>query len=302
MKIIRNIFIVLAALYACCIIYALIPQKSIPVQELAGKHSQFINVSGRMLHYEKKGTGKPVILVHGFAGSTYTWRNVIPLLAQQYEVYAVDLLGFGLSDKPADGGYSLADQGQLIIAFIEKLKLQQPTIVGHSMGGVITALAAMQSPEKIRRLVLIDAGIYHGGPPQFLKYFFFPFDVITARLFYTKGARTRSLQNSYFNQSMITNELVNNYLKPAGTPGAAAVVASMNKFASIRYEDISVRLQTPTLLVWGRYDRIVPVTDAERLHKEIKGSQLAVIDDAGHMVQEEKPNEVASAIQKFLEQ
>ncbi len=84
MKIIRNIFIVLAAVYACCIVYALIPQKSIPVQELAGKNSQFINVSGRMLHYEKYGTGKPVILVHGFAGSTYTWRKIIPLLSQHY--------------------------------------------------------------------------------------------------------------------------------------------------------------------------------------------------------------------------
>jgi pimeloyl-ACP methyl ester carboxylesterase len=227
---------------------------------------------------------------------------VIPQLAQNHEVYALDLLGFGLSAKPADGGYSLADQGQLVLAFINELQLQQPTIVGHSMGGVITALAAAQSPEKIGGLVMIDAGIYHGGPPAFLKYLFFPFDVIAARSFYTKGARTRSLQRSYYNQSMITDELVDKYLEPAGTPGAAAVVAKMNKFSSVRYTDVSRRLRVATLLVWGRYDMIVPVADAERLHQEIRGSQLVVIDYAGHMVQEEKPKEVAAAILKFLEQ
>lgn len=301
MKIIRNILIVLAALYASCVVYALIPQKSVPVQELAGKNSQFIHVSGRMLHFEKYGQGKPVVLVHGFAGSTYTWRNLIPLLAQQYTVYAVDLLGFGLSDKPANGGYSLPDQGRLIISFIEALKLQKPTLVGHSMGGVIAALAAVQSPETIEKLVLVDAGIYHGGPPTFLKYFFFPFDVLSARSFYTKGPRTRSLQNSYFNQALITDELVNNYLKPASTPGAAAVLAKMNKFAADRHEEIIARIQTPTLLVWGRFDKIVPAADAERLHQEIKGSRLVVVNDAGHMVQEEKPKDVAAAILQFIQ-
>ncbi len=122
MKIIRNILIVLAVLYACCIAYALIPQKSVPVQELAGKNSQFINVNGRMLHYEKYGAGKPLILVHGFAGSTYTWRELIPLLSEHYTLYAVDLPGFGLSDKSPEANYKLQSQAGMIIGFMDALQ------------------------------------------------------------------------------------------------------------------------------------------------------------------------------------
>ena len=97
MKAIKWILICMAVLYACCAVYALIPQKSVPVKELAGKDSRFIQVKDRTIHYIQAGQGKPLVLVHGFAGSTYTWRYLIPLLAQHNTVYALDLIGFGLS-------------------------------------------------------------------------------------------------------------------------------------------------------------------------------------------------------------
>jgi pimeloyl-ACP methyl ester carboxylesterase len=301
MKIIRNIAIALAVFYACCVVYALTPQKSVPVQELAGINSLFINVNGRVLHYEKYGEGKPLILVHGFAGSTYTWREVIPLLAQHFTVYAVDLPGFGLSDKSTDGNYLLQAQAGMIISFMDALKLKSAALVGHSMGGVIVTMAATQAPDKVEKLVVIDAGFYHGGPPAFTKHLFFPFNIIMARSFYTKGARSKSLLNSYYNKALITDELIENYLKPARTPHAAAALARMMTHATGEsYEGVSSKITTPTLLIWARNDAPIPLSDGERLQREIMGSKLVIVNNAGHMVQEEKPQEVADAIQKFM--
>ena len=99
--------IALPLIYLALIIVAYMPYETTPIEELAGEQDTFIEVNGHTIHYTKQGTGKPLILVHGFAGSTYTWRDLIPLLADHYTVYAYDVLGFGLSDKPSDVDYSM---------------------------------------------------------------------------------------------------------------------------------------------------------------------------------------------------
>ena len=102
-KILTGTLIALGLIYLPLIIIAYLPYKTTPIEELAGKESTFIEVNGNTFHYTKQGTGKPLILVHGFAGSTYTWRYLIPLLTDHYTVYAVDVLWSGLSAKPPDG-------------------------------------------------------------------------------------------------------------------------------------------------------------------------------------------------------
>ena len=299
MKIIKNILIVLAVLYACCVVYALIPQKSVPVQELAGKNSRFINVNGRMLHYEKYGSGKPVILVHGFACSTYTWRHVIPLLSHSCTVYALDLPGFGLSDKSPEASYDLRSQARTLLDFVNALQLPSASLAGHSMGGVIVGIAAAEAPQKVDKLIIIDAGLYYEGSPKFFQHLYFPFDVIMARSFYTKSVSSRSLATGYYDKSYITDELIENYLKPTRTLHAAdALVTILRTLSGESYEGISTSITVPTLLIWARQDK---PSNGERLHQEIKGSQLLIINDAGHMVQEEKPKEVAAAIQQFVQ-
>ncbi len=176
---------------------ALMTHQSVPVRQLAGDDSRFVSVDGRSLHYTQHGRGAPIILIHGFAGSTYTWRALIPLLAPTHTVYAVDLLGFGLSDKPADGDYSMAGQGRLIIGFIEALGLQQPVLAGHSMGVLVAAFAALSSPARIGSLVLIGPSFYHGRPPPSAARLFFPFALVVAKLFYMKDMRRKSLQRCY---------------------------------------------------------------------------------------------------------
>jgi pimeloyl-ACP methyl ester carboxylesterase len=290
-------------LYIALTIIAYLPYKTTPVQKLAGKDGKFIKVNGNNIHYIKKGNGKPLILVHGFAGSTYTWKNLIPLLTEDYTVYALDLLGFGLSDKPPDGSYDLPSQGDLVLSFIDAVGIPSATLIGHSMGGIIISYAAIKDPSRVDKLVIIEAGFYHGGAPAFLQYLFFPLEKIMAKLFYTKGFRSKSLLPSYYNKSIVTNEVIEANLIAGRTPNSVEAMAKMMADAGPQtYEGLGTRITQPTLLVWSQYNKNNPVTDGKRLKNEIAGSQLTIIDNCGHYVQEEKPAELASAIKDFLSQ
>jgi pimeloyl-ACP methyl ester carboxylesterase len=300
-KIITGVLVSIALIYCALVIVAYLPQQTTPIEKLVGKEDKFIKVKGHDIHYLRKGEGTPLILVHGFACSTYTWRKLIPLLADRYVVYALDLLGFGFSDKPPDGNYDLRSQGNLVLDFMDALQVPSAILVGHSMGGVVVAYAAVEAPEQVKALVLVDAGFYSGGAPAFLKYIFFPLDRIMAKQFYTKEMRMKSFSRSYYNKSFITDEVMEGYMLPTTTPHAVDALARMMKEVGPRkYEGISEHIARPTLIVWGEQDLPIPLRDGERLNREIKGSKLMIVKECGHMSPEEKPEELAKAIKDFV--
>jgi pimeloyl-ACP methyl ester carboxylesterase len=300
-KILTVIIALLLVLYLGLIVMAYLPQETIPVSQLTGPQDKFITVNGQTIHYLQQGSGKPLILVHGFAGSTYTWRKLILLLADQYTVYALDLLGFGLSDKPGDGNYDLEAQGKLVIGFLDALHLPNATLAGHSMGGVVVGYAALDAPAKVDSLILVSPGFYGKGAPSFLRYLFFPLNRVMAQQFYKKAVRAASLNRSFYNKSLVTDELIDAYLLPTKTPNAADALARMMSSVSTRtYEGLAEKIATPSLLVWGDHDTNNLPQDGERLKKEIKQSRLVIIKECGHYVQEEKPEDLARAIKDFL--
>ncbi len=300
-KILTGIVIGITALYIILVVIAYLPQETIPVNAIAGPQDKFVTVDGQTIHYLQQGKGKPLILVHGFAGSTYTWRKLIPLLVDRYTVYALDLLGFGLSDKPVDGNYDLDSQGKLVIGFMDALHITRATLVGHSMGGVVVGYAALDAPSKVDALVLVSPGFYGKGAPGFLRYLFFPLDRVMARQFYKKAVRAASLKRSFYNKSMVTDELIEAYLLPTKTPHAADALARMMTSAGTGpYEGLAEKISVPCLLVWGNHDTNNLPQDGERLKQEIKKSSLFYIPACGHYVQEEKPKELAEKIKDFL--
>ena len=300
-KICTVIIALLLVLYLGLVVIAFLPQETIPVSQLAGQQDKFVTVNGQTIHYLQQGKGKPLILVHGFAGSTYTWRKLIPLLADRYTVYALDLLGFGLSDKPVDGNYDLDSQGKLVIGFMNALHITRATLVGHSMGGVVVGYAALDAPSKVDALVLVSPGFYGKGVPGFLRYLFFPLDRIMARQFYKKSVRAASLERSFYNKALVTDSLIDAYLLPAKTPHAADALARMMTSAGTGpYEGLAENISVPCLIVWGNHDTNNLPQDGERLKQEIKKSSLVYISACGHYVQEEKPKELAKKIKDFL--
>jgi pimeloyl-ACP methyl ester carboxylesterase len=300
-KICTVIIALLLVLYLGLVIIAFLPQETIPVSQLAGPEDKFVTVNGQAIHYLQQGSGRPIVLVHGFAGSTYTWRKLIPLLADRYTVYALDLLGFGFSDKPVDGNYDLDSQGKLVINFMDALHIPHANLVGHSMGGVVVGYAALDAPAKVNSLILVSPGFYGKGAPAFLKYLFFPLDRIMARQFYTKKVRAQSLARSFYNKSLLSDELINAYLLPTKTPGAIeALERMMTTVTTQTYEGVAEHITQPTLIIWGAMDQANQPADGERLKGEIKKSSLVSIPSCGHYVQEEKPEELAEAIKDFL--
>lgn len=261
------------------------------------------------LFYEEKGQGSPVLLVHGFGASTYTWRNIAPALAQDHRVIAVDLKGFGQSDKPFDERYSVFDQAELLKQLIIDNNLRDLALVGHSYGGgVVLVLALDEDPRldgRISKLVLLDTIAYPQDIPVFFRMLDMPlFSHLGVRMVPPSVQTRIALRIAYLDNSKIDEEEVEMYAAPLRTAaGKHAIIHSARQIMPERLEEISARyasITMPTLIGWCDYDRIVPLDVGLKLRRTLPNAQLKIIEGCGHMPQEEQPEATLGAIQGFL--
>ncbi len=261
------------------------------------------------LYVEEQGKGAPVLLIHGFGASTYTWRHVAPELAKTHRVIAVDLKGFGQSDKPFDSRYSVFDQAELLAQLIVDKDLRNLTLVGHSFGGGIALLLALEANERlegrITKLVLLDSIAY----PQNIPVFFRLLDVpLVSRLgvsMIPPSVQTRvALRIAYFDDSKIDQDEVDAYAAPLRTAaGKHAIIYSARQIFPDGLAEISERYKTielPTLILWCDHDRIVPLEVGLKLRRTLPNSTLRLVEDCGHMPQEEQPESTLKLLQGFL--
>ncbi len=302
MKPLRYCIVIVALVYGALIVYAYAPIPTVAPETLAGPHSHFIPVDGKNIHYTVQGSGPAIVLVHGFGGSTIVWDRLSEYLEPHYSLYALDLPGFGLSDKPVDACYALSSQADIVGAYIRAIGLEQIFLIGHSMGGVIVADVAAQLPDTVMKLVMIEPGFYQGGPPAFLQHLFFPFERAMARLFYTRTGREKSLQASYYDTSRVTPELVDGMLTARRTPGAIAAMEAMTRAHNYEhYGHIAKALKTPSLILWGERGEATPRADIERISRDVSQSQVLFIEQCGHYVQDEQPVRTAQAVLEFFQ-
>jgi pimeloyl-ACP methyl ester carboxylesterase len=261
------------------------------------------------LYYEERGKGSPLLLIHGFGASTYTWRFVAPELAKTHWVIAVDLKGFGQSDKPFDERYSIFDQAELLAQLIEEKDLRNLTLVGHSFGGGVALLLALQANKRldgrITRLVLLDSIAY----PQHIPVFFRLLDVpLVSQLgvrMVPPSVQTRvALEIAYFDDSKIDPAEIEAYAAPLKTAaGKHAIIHSARQILPEDIAELSESYKTielPTLILWCDHDRIVPLEVGLRLRRTLPNSTLRLVEDCGHMPQEEQPASALSLIKGFI--
>lgn len=264
------------------------------------------------INYRVYGRGPtPIVFIHGFAAALTTWLDIAPLFPEErFTLYLADLKGFGFSSKPSTGSYSVEEQAAIVTAFVRQLGLQQTVLVGHSLGGGIALMAQLNAEESGKglasRLVLIDCAAYFQRLPRFMRYLRIP---LLGRLFMgiipVRRLVGLTLDKVFHDKSAITPERIERYEKCFARSGMARVlVQSVQELRPERYGDIAGRygeLKVPTLIIWGREDRIVRLEQGERLHGAIGGSTLAVIGSCGHNPHEERPQETFDAIMEFLE-
>jgi pimeloyl-ACP methyl ester carboxylesterase len=250
-----------------------------------------------------------MLLLHGFGASSYSWKQIVPELAKTNRVLLVDLKGHGDSPKPSDNAYSLQEQAFLVAEFIQRHDLNNLTLVGHSMGGGVALLVALkladQTPRRIASLVLIDSIAYSQSLPAFIRVLQAPLlgPLITALTPAAFQVRI-VLKQAYFNDNKITDETVAAYSAPLRKPGARhALVETAKQIVPGDIDEISSRyptLRMPTLIIWGLHDEVVPIAIGKRLNQDIPDSRLAIIEDSGHIPQEETPDEVLPELSRFL--
>ena len=256
------------------------------------------------------GKGNPVLLIHGFGASSYSWRHIIAPLAQKYRVITIDLKGFGESPKPRDDLYSVYEQARLVRNFILENDLQNVRIIGHSYGGgvalVTSIYLAASHPNLQNSLVLIDSIAYPQDLPDFVEVLATP--VLGPLLIYTisNTIQVKSLlKKVYFNDALISQSAIDHYAGNLDKPNAKyATLTTARQMLPIDLQQFSNNyssLTIPTLIIWSKDDEIVPLEIGERLHADLPNSRMVVIKDVGHAVQEEKPSLLLPHLQQFLD-
>ena len=261
------------------------------------------------LHCEIYGSGDPILFLHGLGGSTFSWRYMIAPLSGEHQVILIDLRGEGQSPKPHDKHYSILEQGELIHQFIVEHDLKNLTLGGNSYGGAVSLLLSIrlcaESPARLKKLILIDSGGYPDHLPLFLKVLRTPLlGWLVVHLLPPKCQIRLVLKKSYHDPAKITQQQVDAYAAPLASPGGRHALLEIGKRAIPsdiqsyinKYPTISV----PTLILWGDDDQVLPRLIGDRLDAAIPNSRLELIPSAGHIPQEEQPDDVIAHIKAFL--
>lgn len=266
-----------------------------------GVHQREVMVDGHRIHYleaapaQNGSADKPVVLVHGLGARASDWAALIPALAHHgYHVYALDLLGYGRSDKPFHGDMSLSTEERIVSGFIATLRLQQPDLGGWSMGGWIAAKLALDEPAKVRRLMLFDsAGMYM--TIDFPITLFSPtdragFDMLVDRIepnrhfVHVPAVTIPGLLRTFQRGRWFVNSSLSSMLD-----GREVLDFRMH------------RLKMPVLLVWGTEDKLTPVSGGERMHKTVPQSVLVELPGCGHLAIVECASTAIPPVMQFLD-
>jgi pimeloyl-ACP methyl ester carboxylesterase len=262
---------------------------------------EMIGVDGINVCYEVKGNGDNLLLIHGMGIGRRAWDEVIAGVSKFYTVYAVDLPGFGCSDKP-DIPYNVPFYAELVNKLMHQLKLEPAAVAGISLGGAVAATLAANHPDKVSRLVLVaSTGM---TPPQgeFVKPSRF-MDANFWLLSHNKDMLKRAMGDMFYDKSKLTPELVEGVWAGMKNPEHRRAVLRNAQYLSRSYPGFSDMLESitaPTLIVWGEEDTILPPIDAEKFSLLIKYADILYLEKCGHAVPLERGEALADAMISFL--
>lgn len=288
-----------AAILAGCASFHADP---IPAPTPSPLPTQILTIDGVALRVLAEGPADApaVVLLHGFGSSLETWRELIPALTPAHRVIALDLKGFGLSARPP-GDYSPEAEAALVRGVLDQLGVDRAAVVAHSWGSSVALALALASPERVTRLALYSAWIYDEQLPPFFRWA--KADLIGEALFalYYKERPDERMARAFFDPERVDDAYVERVEAELDRPGTvAAALAAVRGADLVRLAAGYSRVQQPTLLVWGREDRVSPLHFGERLAADLPQATLRVFPRCGHFPHVEAREASTAALLTFL--
>ncbi len=309
LKLVAGLLLLVGLLFIAVTVIYWAPDR--PVSELTARWapppSQFVAIDGMQVHLRDEGPrddSHPLLLLHGTSASLHTWEGWVRVLRKQHRVISVDLPGYGLTGPNSEGDYSQARNTRFVIDLLDTLKVDRAVIAGNSFGGQVALDVALAHPERVEKLILVDAlgyprnsismpiGFRIAGIPGLNRWM----EYVLPR-----GLVESSVRNVYGDPSRVTPALVDRYFDLSTREGNRGALPK--RFAFLPTEQSAQRIATikqPTLILWGGRDRLIPPDNAERFHRDIAGSQLVIFPTLGHVPQEEDPEATVEAVESFL--
>lgn len=271
--------------------------------------SQFVAVNGLQFHLRDEGPRDdpaPIVLLHGTSSSLHTWEGWVAGLRQQRRVITFDLPGFGLTGPASDADYSIEAHVRHVVAVLDHLDVRHCVLGGNSLGGAIAWALAAAHPDRVDRLILVDAAGYPVPSTSVPIGFRLARNPVLAPLMNSILPRSMvesSVRNVFGHPERVTPELVDRYF--AMTVRAGNRQALIQRMAQPRWgADIAAlkTLRQPTLILWGGQDRLIPPAAGERFDADIPDSRMVMFDDLGHVPQEEDAARTLPPVLEFLAQ
>jgi pimeloyl-ACP methyl ester carboxylesterase len=283
-----------------------------PVEALVARWapppSDFIDVEGQLVHLRDVGPRddpEPLVLIHGTSASLHTWEGWVKALSARHRVISFDLPGFGLTGPNASGDYRGDSYARFVLDLMDQLKVQRMAVAGNSLGGEVAWRTALMAPQRVTKLILVDA-----AGPDFSSDSV-PIGFLAARVpvlnrifdwVLPRPMVVASVRNVYGDPSRVNDALVDRYYELALREGnRRALVQRLQQNQRGQDAERIRELTLPTLILWGGRDRLVPLSVGRQFKQDIAGSELVVFDELGHVPHEEDPARTVVPVQAFLD-
>lgn len=266
--------------------------------------SDFIPFEGMNIHYRKTGSGPTLLLLHGVSSSLHTWAAWQKNLSKDFTLISIDIPSFGLTGPHPKADYSIAMYMRTIDHLVETLKIDSMFIGGNSYGGYLAWNYALHQPQKVKKIILLNAAGYEikGFQDLGFKLMSKPYTSFIASRFTPKFVVKQSTKNVYGNPTLVSDQLVTRYyellLRKGNRAGFTKILQEQNDWGSLKTKIKQV--SQATLIIWGAEDKILPVEAAHQFHEDIANSELKIYQGIGHVPMEEIPEETAVLARAFL--
>lgn len=281
------------------------------VQRWAPPPSDFLDLNGQLVHYRDEGPrtdALPLVLVHGTSASLHTWEGWSRALRGQHRVISFDLPGFGLTGpwtgSYAGQPYSGERYARFVLDLLDRLQVQRFAIAGNSLGGEVAWQVAAAAPQRVGKLVLVDAGGHVFTPEQLPAAFRIarlPGLRLLSEHLLPRPVVVASLHSVYGDPAKVTDALVDRYFELALRSGNRRALVERMQLVDRAPDTARIAaLKLPTLILWGGRDRLIPPATARRFQADIAGSQLVLFERLGHVPQEEDPAATVAPVKAFV--